>query len=416
MAESTGSETTPTTGDGNGALEAKVRGRVARRRVQLLQLRAQVLPRGLPGDAGDPRRAAHADGVPRERRRDGEGAALDRGRRRGLRALHDVRRLRAALPQHALHRRLLPLPPADDLRRQGDAGTRRREGDPPEAVEALGRADEPLGQRARARLGHGDGREQGARLGGRARHPDRRRDGAVRRLRGGLQPPVGPARGRAAAPGRRRRVRPHEPAVVLRRADVGDGVRRRRARDGRAQPARLAQDRHEADHLPRPARLHHDHRALPRARRGLRRVRDRPRARPDRGADPRRQDRAEHAGRAHRHLPRSLPAEQAHGRVAGPARDPAGDPGPDLRRRRPRHAVVVLLRRRLEPVRGEAGADRGDQPAPPRARSQSSTAAWTRSCPPAPGRSARSPRRARRQGIEVFDIFELVAEAAGFEV
>ena len=32
----------------------------------------------------------HTDGVPRERRRDGQGAARNRGRGRGLRALHDV--------------------------------------------------------------------------------------------------------------------------------------------------------------------------------------------------------------------------------------------------------------------------------------------------------------------------------------
>ena len=101
---------------------------VAERRVQLLQLGPQVLPRGLPGDAGHARRAPHPDGVPRERRRDGQGAARNRGRGRGLRALHPVRRLRAALPEHALHGRLLPLPPADGRRRQGDAGARRRSG------------------------------------------------------------------------------------------------------------------------------------------------------------------------------------------------------------------------------------------------------------------------------------------------
>ena len=36
-----------------------------------------------------------------------------------------------------------------------------------------------------------------------------------------------------------------------------------RPQDRRAQHDRLAQDGHEADHLPRPARLHHDHRGLP---------------------------------------------------------------------------------------------------------------------------------------------------------
>ena len=37
------------------------------------------------------------------------------------------------------------------------------------------------------------------------------------------------------------------------------------------------------------------------------------------------------------------------GRLAVAAGDPAGDPGPDVRGRRPRHPVVVLLGRRLEP-------------------------------------------------------------------
>ena len=44
---------------------------------------------------------------------------------------------------------------------------------------------------------------------------------------------------------RRHRVRAHEPAVVLRRADVGDRLRRRRPQDGRAQHDRLAEDRHK---------------------------------------------------------------------------------------------------------------------------------------------------------------------------
>ena len=56
------------------------------------------------------------------------------------------------------------------------------------------------------------------------------------------------------------------------------------------------------------------------------------------------QDRADDADRAHGHVPRPVPAEQAPRQVAVPARDPAGDPGPHVRRRRPRHAVVVLLR------------------------------------------------------------------------
>ena len=46
------------------------------------------------------------------------------------------------------------------------------------------------------------------------------------------------------------------------------------------------------------------------------------------------------------------------------ARDPAGDPRADVRRRRPRHAVVLLLGRRLEPRDREAGDHRRDQPPP----------------------------------------------------
>ena len=121
----------------------------------------------------------------------------------------------------------------------------------------------PVGQRAGARMDPGDLGEQGAGLGGRPRYSDRWREGAVRRLRGCLLPAVGAAIGRLAAAGRRRRVRPDGPAVVLRRADVGDRLRGHRPQDGRAQHARLAQDRNQADHLPGPARLHHDHRALP---------------------------------------------------------------------------------------------------------------------------------------------------------
>jgi len=75
---------------------------MAHERVRLLLLRAQVLPRGLPRDAGHAQREPHADGVPREHRRDGEGPGRRGGRRRRSRALHAVRCVRAALPEHAL--------------------------------------------------------------------------------------------------------------------------------------------------------------------------------------------------------------------------------------------------------------------------------------------------------------------------
>jgi heterodisulfide reductase subunit D len=70
-------------------------------------------------------------------------------------------------------------------------------------------------------------------------------------------------------------------------------------------------DWRKTDCLPRSARLHHDHRALPRARRELRRVRDRPWRRSRRRAHSRRKDPADDADRAHRHVPRSVPVEQA---------------------------------------------------------------------------------------------------------
>ena len=146
---------------------------MAERGVQLLQLGPQVLPRGLPGHAGHAGRAPHADRLPRQRRRDGQGPPDDRGRGRGLRALHHVRCLRASLPQHALHRRLLPLPPADGGRGQGDARARGQGGHPPGELEAVGRAHRPLGQRARSRLEHRDLCGQGAGLGDRPRHPHR---------------------------------------------------------------------------------------------------------------------------------------------------------------------------------------------------------------------------------------------------
>ena len=62
------------------------------------------------------------------------------------------------------------------------------------------------------------GQEHGAELGRRARPPDRRGDGPVRRLRGRVLPDVGAAGGGPDAAGRRLRVRPDGRPVVLRRA------------------------------------------------------------------------------------------------------------------------------------------------------------------------------------------------------
>ena len=204
-------------GSGERRPHRGVRRGVADRRVQLLQLRPQVLPRGLPRHAGHAGRGPHADGLPRERRRDGRGPPDDRGRRARLRPLHAVRRLRAALPEHALHRRLLPLPNADGRPREGGAGARGRARHPPAQLAALERAHRRGQKRARAER---DARLAGARggLGCRARPPRRRRDGSLLRLRGCLLPHERPASGRADPPQGRRRVRAHARAVVLRRA------------------------------------------------------------------------------------------------------------------------------------------------------------------------------------------------------
>ena len=77
----------------------------------------------------------------------------------------------------------------------------------------------------------------------------------------------------------------------------------------------------------------------------------------------------------------------------GAARDPARDPGAGLQGRRPRDAVVLLLRRRRRPVGREARGDGEDQRPAARARG----ARWrsTRWSRPARGRSARWRRPAR---------------------
>ncbi len=246
----------------NGGPHRGVRRGVADRRVQLLQLRSQVLPRGLPRHAGHARRGPHADGLPRERRRDGRGSPGHRGRRARLRPLHPVRRLRAALPEHALHRRLLPLPYPDGRPGQGDACARGRAGRPPAQLAALERAHRHGQERARAER---DTCLAGARgrLGFRARPPRRGRDGALLRLRGGLLPHERPAGGRPDPPHRRRRVRAHAGAVVLRRPSRRDGLSRPGASVRRAQRGGLARGRRQADPRHRSARLHLLHGGLP---------------------------------------------------------------------------------------------------------------------------------------------------------
>ena len=160
---------------------------------------------------------------------------------------------------------------------------------PPAGLEALDRADRPLGQRAGARLDARDLGQQVRRLGGRPRHPGRRRDDALRRLRGGVLPPVGAARGRAAAARRRRRVRADgasSGAAAGRCGRWATSTSRTRFAEHNMLDWRKTGTKRIL--VPRPARLHHVHRALPGARRELRRVRDRARGRPGRRADPRR--------------------------------------------------------------------------------------------------------------------------------
>ena len=196
------------------------------------------------------------------------------------------------------------------------------------------------------------------------RHPDRRRDAPVRRLRGGLLPHLLHARLRPAAAGRGLRVRPDARAVVLRRPGRRDGLRRPRAQARRAQRRRLAGGRRQADHRARPARLHRLHRGLPALLRRRLRVRDRPRRRarqrPRQGGP----DRAHPAGRAHGHLPRPVSPQQAQGGAQGPARAAARGARDRVPRRRPRHAVVLLLGRRRRAAGREAGDHRRDQPPP----------------------------------------------------
>ena len=105
--------------------------------------------------------------------------------------------------------------------------------------------------------------------------------------------------------------------------------------------------------------------------------------------------RADRAGRAHGHLPRPVPAQQAQGRPRGAARAAARGPGLDVQGRRPRDAVVLLLGRRRRAAGREAGDHRRDQPPARRAR-RSELEVDTLSAP-ARGPSGRCRRPARRR-------------------
>ena len=329
----------------------------------------------MSGHPGHAQREPHAHGVPREHRRDGEGRPLDRGRRRRLRPLHAVRRVRAALPQHAVRGRLLPGAHGDREGGPRGTGAAGRQGARPRGLEAVEPAHRRAQERARARRRERAAERPGARarLGRGPRPADRRRDRDVRRLRGGLLPDLDPARDGAGAAEGRGRVRPDERAVVLWRPRGGDGLRRAVAPLRRAQPGRLAVHGDEADHRHRAARLHPLHRGLS----GLLRRRLRHRGRADHGAaratHPRRAPPAREADQPDGHLPRPVPAQQAQGHLRGPARDPARDPGPDVQGRRPCDAVVVLLGRRRRAPDREARDHGRDQPPPAGARARSST-------------------------------------------
>ncbi len=224
----------------------------------------------------------------------------------------------------------------------------------------LERAHRPADPRAGARRDPGRAGD-GPELGRRPRPPDRRRDGPVRRLRGGVLPDVGAAGGRPDAAGRRVRVRPDGRPVVLRRPGRGDGLRRAGAALRPAQPGRLAGHRHPPRARARPARLHQLHRGLPEVlRRGVRH-RGRPRPRRARRTAAGRSAHAVGAGRPGGDLSRPLPAQQAQGHLGGAPGDPARDPRADLPRRRPGDPVVLLLGRRRRPADREAGAHREDQ-------------------------------------------------------
>ena len=174
--------------------------------------------------AGHAGRGAHADRLPRERRRDGQRPPGDRGRRARLRPLHAVRRLQLRCPNtlftgdfYRFRTRTVDLVKA--MRRS------RSERDPPAGLAALERAHRRAEERAVLEREAGVAGARG-RLGRRARTPGRRRDRALLRLRGRFPPDLAAAGGRADPREGRRRVRAHAGAVVLRRAGRRDGLRR----------------------------------------------------------------------------------------------------------------------------------------------------------------------------------------------
>ena len=115
-----------------------------------------------------------------------------------------------------------------------------------------------------------------------------------------------------------------------------------------------------------------------------------------------------------RHLSRPVPAQQAQEHPRGTAVHPQFHSGPDVQGRRPRHAVVVLLRWRRRPADREARDHRRRSARTRLARAQElgvdmlvSACVWSERPLATAGHEV---------GIEVADIIELVAESAGIEI
>ena len=195
--------------------------------------------------------------------------------------------MRAALPEHPVHRRLLPLPHPHGRRRQGGARARRRQRRPPAGLAVLERAHRPAHARAGARRDAGQ-------------------PGAGPRLGRGLDIPIGgetilfvdceAAFYRTSVPravAQMLQMAGYEfglmgeqwccggPAAEMGYVDQAKRFARHNLDNWRA-------DRHEAGAGARPARLHQLHRGLPEVlRRGVRH-RGRARRRGARRAAPRR--------------------------------------------------------------------------------------------------------------------------------
>ena len=236
----------PLPGRGRSPLRSQdpgVRGGVAQRLLQLLR-RATVLPRGLSGHPGRAQRVAdatafHANVIAMERGElDVADVAADYVNCTQCGACElrcpntlftgDFYRFRTRTVDVVKAVRALAV----------ESGSTSRSGGPGTSAPTCARTSRCSGRPGQPGQGPGLGRGP--------RHPDRRRDDPVRRLRGGVLPDVGPAGRRPDAADGRLRVRPHAGAVVLRRARRRDGLRRPGQEVRPAQPRQLARVRHQA--------------------------------------------------------------------------------------------------------------------------------------------------------------------------